>query len=96
MSLWLLLLYLPLFCLALYLFGAFLEGKWKLSFRRKSAASSVGTALLELNTLARPSMYHAIEAIHARPLLREEEGNGDGDPHVMTVRLPAAEPTKFS
>ena len=53
---------------------------------RQLTRASMGTALHELNAIARPSMYHTLNTIHARPGLQELEEEGD-DPKQLTVIL---------
>ena len=53
---------------------------------RRSTVANAGAALMELNAIAQPKTYHTIEAIQMRPLLQEEDGEGDGDKR-FTVRV---------
>ena len=55
-------------------------------FRRPTPAS-LGTALHELNAIARPSMYYTLDAMHVRRETLEEDDQGD-DPDHLVIPLP--------
>ena len=86
MAPWLFLLAIIFFFLLLYLTAAYLEKKGLL-YRdpRKSSATSAGAALLELNAIAQPKTSHTIKAVQMRPLVREEDGEGDGGKYVVRL-----------
>lgn len=54
---------------------------------RKVSRASLGTALHELNAIARPSMYYTLDTMHVRSELQEHNDQGD-DPEHLVVHLP--------